>query len=86
MKRISEMMRRMSGWADRHAGWATVGTANLDYRSLFVNGELNLVDEGGELNAMLARIFLEDLHEAEEVIVTRWSRRPWPRRVAEAVG
>lgn len=32
------------------ANWATVGTANLDYRSLFLNDELNLIDEGGELN------------------------------------
>ncbi len=68
------------------ARWATVGTANLDYRSLFVNDELNLVDEGGELNAMLARIFLDDLREAEEVIAMRWSQRPWQARVAEAVG
>lgn len=68
------------------AHWATVGTANLDYRSLFVNDELNLVDEGGELNSMLAPIFLDDLREADEVLAMQWSQRPWPRRVAEAVG
>lgn len=68
------------------AAWATVGTANLDYRSLFVNDELNLIDEGGELNAVLAGMFLDDLQEAEEVLALPWSQRPWPRHVAEAVG
>ena len=68
------------------ANWATVGTANLDYRSLFVNDELNLIDEGGGLNSVLARIFLDDLRESEEVLAMQWSQRPWPRRVAEAIG
>ena len=68
------------------AGWATVGTANLDYRSLIVNDELNLIDEGGELKSVLAQIFLDDLREAEEVLAMPWSQRSWPRRVAEAVG
>jgi cardiolipin synthase len=68
------------------AHWATVGTANLDYRSLFVNDELNLIDEVGELNLMLAQIFLDDLREADEVLAVRWSQRRWQRRVAEAVG
>lgn len=68
------------------ADWATVGTSNLDYRSLFVNDELNLIDECGELNSVLARIFLDDLRESEEVLAMPWSQRPWRRRVAEAIG
>ena len=68
------------------ANWATVGTANLDYRSLFINDELNLIDEGGVLNSVLAQIFLDDLREADEVLAIQWSQRPWPRQVAEAVG
>ncbi len=68
------------------ANWATVGTANLDYRSLFVNDELNLIDEDGELNSVLAQIFLDDLREADEVLAMPWAQRPWPRRIAEVVG
>lgn len=51
-----------------------------------MNDELNLIDEGGELNSVLARIFLNDLREAEEVLATPWSQRAWPRRAAEAIG
>lgn len=66
--------------------WATVGTANLDYRSLFVNDELNLIDESGELNAVLAESFLQDLCDSERVRADAWSQRAWPRRVAESIG
>lgn len=68
------------------SAWSTVGTANLDYRSLFVNDELNLIDESGELNARLAEIFLYDLLDAQEVNEKPWSQRPWPRRIAETIG
>lgn len=35
--------------------WTMVGTANLDYRSLFVNYELNLVTRDPDLSSMLER-------------------------------
>lgn len=66
--------------------WSTIGTANLDYRSLFVNDELNLIDESGDLNAQMAEIFLCDLLDAQEVIEKPWSQRPWRKRIAETIG
>ena len=68
------------------AEWSTVGTANLDYRSFFVNDELNLIDESGALNAVLADVFEQDLRDAAEVLAAPWGRRPWSRRAAEAIG
>ena len=65
---------------------ATVGTANLDYRSLFVNYELNLFSGNEALCAALDSQFLADLKEAEEVTATGWSRRPWTRLISESVG
>ena len=65
---------------------ATVGTANLDYRSLFVNYELNLFSANRALCAALERQFLADLTEAMEVTAPGWSRRPWTGVVAESVG
>ena len=53
---------------------------------LLCDAALNLIDEGGELNSVLAQIFLDDLREAEEVLAMPWGQRPWPRRVAEAIG
>ncbi len=46
--------------------WATVGPANLDYRSLFLNHELNLCARDPDLAAMLEAQFDADLTEAEE--------------------
>jgi cardiolipin synthase len=66
--------------------WSTVGTANFDYRSLFINFELNLAAECRSLNAILASQFEQDLQESIEVRKEPWSRRPWIARVAEFVG
>jgi cardiolipin synthase len=64
---------------------STVGTANLDYRSLFQNFELNLVAESRSLNATLTGIFQRDLCHASEIRPRAWMRRPWPARIAEKV-
>ena len=65
---------------------ATVGTANLDYRSLFVNYELNLFSANRTLCAALEEQFLTDLSEASELTMPGWSKRPWSGMVGESVG
>lgn len=47
--------------------WSSVGTSNLDYRSLFTNNELNLITHSPTLNARLASIFLDDLNHARQI-------------------
>ncbi|HET7845733.1 MAG TPA: phospholipase D-like domain-containing protein [Xanthomonadales bacterium] len=66
--------------------WATIGTANLDYRSLFLNDEVNLVATDGRLNAMLAAQFELDVAEAREIVECAWNRRPATWMVAESIG
>lgn len=66
--------------------WSTVGTANLDYRSLFINYELNLAADCQSLNTTLATIFENDLTESIEVRQESWSRRPLSARMAEFIG
>ncbi|MEX2469307.1 MAG: phospholipase D-like domain-containing protein [Pseudohongiellaceae bacterium] len=66
--------------------WSTVGTANFDYRSLFINYELNMVAECSALNSILAATFERDLDEALEVHQQPWSRRPLMARMAEFIG
>jgi len=65
---------------------ATVGTANLDYRSLFVNYELNLFSATRALCGALERQFSADLAGADEVTARRWSKRPWISLGAESIG
>jgi cardiolipin synthase len=66
--------------------WATIGTANLDYRSLFLNYELNLVTRDRDLCAELTAQFHADLANSIEVEHGRWDDRPWTEHLSEAVG
>jgi len=67
-------------------GWATVGTANFDYRSFFVNDEINLLGHAPALNATLAEHFIEDLAESGEVVKAAWTRRSWYAPGLELIG
>jgi len=64
--------------------WAMLGTANLDYRSLFVNYELNLVTRDPGLSSELEQQFLGDLADSVRILPARWERRRWPARLSEA--
>ena len=65
--------------------WSTIGTANFDYRSFFINYELNLVGHSRRMNAALATLFEEDLEAAREIRQRRWVARPLSGRFAELV-
>ena len=65
--------------------WAMVGTANLDYRSLFVNYELNLAMRDLDVSSKLERQFLDDLQQSERVLRTQWGNRNWKARLSETV-
>ena len=67
-------------------GWATVGTANFDYRSFFLNDEINLLGQAPALNATLAEHFVQDLAESREVLKATWRNRPWYAPGLELVG
>ena len=60
---------------------ATLGTANLDYRSFFLNYELILVMKGTRQCALLEQHFLEDLSESQQIIANIWARRRWAKKL-----
>lgn len=66
--------------------WATIGTANMDYRSFFINDEINAIFERADVVAALAAQFEHDLAEADAVHAAHWQRRPWTALVAESIG
>lgn len=66
--------------------WCVIGSANIDYRSFFLNYELNLVAHDVELARRLADQFRLDLREAKEVHPAQWRRRPWAERLEELIG
>lgn len=61
--------------------WVSVGTANMDYRSLFVNHELNLCARAPSLAAALEKQFEADLTDAEEFDASSAPRQPLADRL-----
>lgn len=68
------------------AEWAIVGSANLDYMSLFVNQELILLAPDRPLARRMDLQYERDLADAEEVAPEIWRRRGWRARASEAIG
>jgi cardiolipin synthase len=69
--------------ADDH--WGMVGSANLDYRSMRLNFELNLIFHSPDHNAALARILEHDFSLCQEIDATVFARRPFRRKFVEAM-
>ena len=65
--------------------WSSVGTANIDYRSFFLNYEINLASNNAELAVALESQFLEDLVVSDQIHLEHWVRRGWHARVLEFI-
>jgi cardiolipin synthase len=65
---------------------ATLGTANLDYRSFFLNYELLLAMAGPCECALLEQHFIDDLSESRPVVADTWASRRWAEKLLEGVG
>jgi cardiolipin synthase len=65
---------------------ASVGTANLDYRSFFINDEINAFLRESRFAAVLAARIAGDLAEGREVRLKPWRRRSWLQWIPETIG
>jgi cardiolipin synthase len=63
--------------------WSTVGSLNLDNRSLRLNDESALLVLDPGVGAVLDSLFLADLEQALEVTRERHRARPWWQRIVE---
>lgn len=64
--------------------WSTIGTANLDVRSFYLNFEVNAVVYGSSVANELERAFERDLGSARRVEPSEFDRsRPWKQRAIE---
>jgi cardiolipin synthase len=63
--------------------WSTVGSTNLDWRSLLYNDEVNLVVLGPEFAGQMAAEFRKDLGESEQITLENWNKRPLIDRFKE---
>lgn len=76
-----EMLHAKAGVVDGQ--WATIGSFNLDRRSMFHNLEAGVVVLDREFAGSLEREFEETLAQCSELRSEEWSRRPWTTRFAE---
>ncbi|MDD3759255.1 MAG: phospholipase D-like domain-containing protein [Acidithiobacillus sp.] len=63
--------------------WGAVGSANLDFLSLWFNRELNLEVKGLLPLASLRTLFLREFARSREISAEHWQRRSWWRRPLE---
>ena len=64
--------------------WCTVGSTNLDWRSLVYNDELNAVVLSPEFGQQLRAIFEQDFQNSRQITREEWSHRPVADRIKEA--
>jgi cardiolipin synthase len=64
--------------------FSSVGTANLDFRSLETNFEVNAMVYDEEIAGILASQFLEDQNKSETVILEEWIKRPRMNKIKES--
>ncbi len=64
---------------------ASVGTANLDYRSFSINFEVNALLYGQSKSKELKAVFLKDIEEAKLVDAEVWAARGLSRKLKESV-
>ncbi|HEY8900864.1 MAG TPA: phospholipase D-like domain-containing protein [Chthoniobacterales bacterium] len=62
--------------------WCSVGSTNLDHRSLRLNEEANLNVLDRDFAARHTRIFEEDLGRSRPITLEDWRQRPWTERAA----
>lgn len=63
--------------------WSTVGSTNLDWRSLVYNDEINAVVLGPEFATQMNASFAKDLADSTEITLEAWRHRPWADRLRE---
>jgi cardiolipin synthase len=63
--------------------WATVGSTNLDWRSLSTNAELNAVILGPEFASQMEAAFQKDIRASDEITPASWAARPFADRLRE---
>lgn len=64
--------------------FSSVGTANLDFRSLETNFEVNAMIYDEEIANVLTRQFLDDQDKSEEVVLAQWIKRPRINKIKES--
>jgi cardiolipin synthase len=65
--------------------WCSIGSSNMDWRSLLHNAEANVIALDHRLAGELAQHFDRDAAACERISADAWSRRAWTSRMCERI-
>jgi cardiolipin synthase len=65
--------------------WSTIGSSNMDWRSILHNAEANVVVVDADFGARMEELFRCDAQASEEVTLRGWKDRGWRLRAGEWV-
>jgi cardiolipin synthase len=63
--------------------WSTIGSSNMDWRSILHNAEANVVIVDRDFGERMEALFRCDADASDEVTMERWKRRGWTSRAGE---
>jgi len=63
--------------------WCSVGSSNLDWRSIAINNEINTVILSASFGAEMETMFRDDLTRAKQINLESWRHRPFAERFNE---
>jgi cardiolipin synthase len=81
-ERKSRVLHAKSATVDKV--WSTVGSTNLDWRSLLYNDELNAVILGVDFARQANAVLDKDLANSEAITLESWKKRPFAERLKES--
>jgi cardiolipin synthase len=65
--------------------WATIGSTNLDNRSLALDEELNVIVYDRTVAGQMERVFLDDLRHSRQVTYETWKKRGFAAKFLEVL-
>jgi cardiolipin synthase A/B len=65
--------------------FSSVGTANLDFRSLETNFEVNAFVYDEQFTRRLTSFFKVDIRHSREIFLSEWRKRPWFNKTRESL-
>jgi cardiolipin synthase len=65
--------------------FSSIGTTNLDFRSLETNFEVNAFIYDEEFTNQITEVFKTDMRNSREVKLSEWSKRPWHIKLRESL-
>jgi cardiolipin synthase A/B len=81
-ERRTRMLHAKSAMVD--GVWSTIGSTNLDWRSLAYNDELNAVVLGPDFAKSIGAVFEKDIADSDLITLENWRHRPITDRIKES--